>query len=110
MHDGVDLGGADDAGEDRVRRVGPHELGALERHPRVLRVEPDDDLDIRPLLERLRDATTPVGAQPGDEDTHAASLPPQPNHTLRRVRSMSYSASCTMRRMRSDSSITRLRE
>ena len=35
-----------------------------------LRVEPDDDLDVGPLLERLRDATTPVGAQAGDEDTH----------------------------------------
>ena len=72
-----------------------------------LESRPDDDLDVRPLLERLRDPATPVGAQAGDEDTHRV---PQPNQTLRRFRSMSYSASCTMRRMRSDSSITRLRE
>ena len=66
-----------------------HELGALERHPRVVRVEADDDLDVGPLLERLRDAAAPEGAQAGDEDTHAQLLSPQPNHTLRRVRSMS---------------------
>ena len=78
-----------DAGEDRVRRVGPHELRALERHARVLRVEADDDLDVRSLLERLRDATAPVGAQTGDEDAHAHQFLSQPNHTLRRVRSMS---------------------
>ena len=76
---------AHDAGEDRVRRVGAHELGALERDPRVVRVEADDDLDVGPALERLRDAAAPVRRQPGDEDAHGR----YPNQTLRRVRSMS---------------------
>ena len=39
-----------------------------------------------PLLERLRDAAAPVRRQPGDEDAHRRAYP---NHTLRRVRSMS---------------------
>ena len=63
VHDRVDLGRGDDAGEDRVRRVGAHELGALERDPRIVRVDADDDLDVGPLLELLRDAAAPVRRQ-----------------------------------------------
>ena len=62
VHDRVDLGRRDDAGEDRVRRVGAHELGALERDPRIGRVDSDHDLDVGPALELLRDATAPVRA------------------------------------------------
>ena len=63
VQDRVDLRRAHDAGEDRVRRVGAHELGALERDARVARVDADDDLDVGPLLELLRDAAAPVGAR-----------------------------------------------
>ena len=48
---------------------------------------PTIDLDVGPLLERLRDATAPERRQTGDEDAHRGAA--QPNHTLRRVRSMS---------------------
>ena len=54
---------------------------------RIARVDADDDLDVGPLLERLRDAAAPVGRQSGDEDAHRRAA--YPNQTLRRVRSMS---------------------
>ena len=41
--------------------------------------------DVVGLLELLRDAAAPEGAQPGDEDPASH----QPDHTLRRARSMS---------------------
>src|SRR5207302_9495517 len=106
VHDRVDLCGADDACDDRVRGVGAHELGAFELDARFVRVETDDDFDVGPAFERLRDAPAPVGGEPGDENTHRN----YPNQTERRVRNMSYRASCTIRRMRSVSSMTRLRE
>ena len=87
VHDRVDLRGAHDAGEDRVRRVGAHELGAFERCARIARVDADDDFDVGSLFERLREASAPVRRQSGDERAHA--VPAYPNHTLRRLRSMS---------------------
>ena len=70
MQDRVDLRRGNDAGEDRIRRVGAHELGALQRDPRVVRVDTDHDLHVGPALELLRDATTPIRRQTRDEDAH----------------------------------------
>ena len=82
VQDRVDLRRPHDALEDRVGRVGPHELGALERQPRLAGVEPDDRARPPDRLELLREAAAPEGAEPGDEDAHAGA---QPNQTLRRV-------------------------
>ncbi len=68
VQDGVDLRRLHDAGQDRVALVGAHELGALERHRRRAGVEAHDDVDAGVALERLRDASAPERAQPGDED------------------------------------------
>ena len=71
VQDRVDLRGPHDAVEDRVVRVGAHELGALEREPGLVGVEADDRLDAVDLLELLREPAAPEGAEPGDEDAHA---------------------------------------
>ena len=61
--------------EDRVRRVGAHELGVLERQARLGGVEADDDLDVVALLELLGEAAPPEGAETGDEDAHGSAEP-----------------------------------
>ncbi len=73
VQDRVDLRGLDDALEDRVRRVGPHELGAFERQHRFGRVDADDDLDVGASFELLGQAAAPERAQARDEYPHGAS-------------------------------------
>ena len=52
----------------------------------IVRVDADDDLDVGPPFERLRDTAAPIRRKSGDEYAHCRGYP---NHTLRRVRSMS---------------------
>src|SRR5262245_45991022 len=113
VHDRVDLGGAHDAGQDRVALVGAHVLGAVEGHGGLAGVEADDDVDVGLGLQRLRDAAAPERAKPGDEypAPHASALPAAyPNQTLRRRLSMSYSSVWMVWRMSSDVSMILLRE
>ena len=89
MQDRVDLRGANDAGQHVVGRVDPDELGPLERHPRLARVDPDDHVDdgcaSRYCARRLpQNVPSPV--------TRMRTGPPQPRQTLWRARSMSKSA------------------
>ncbi len=70
VQDRVDLRCAHDPVEDRVRRVGPYEFGAFERHRRVLGVDADDDFDVVALFEHLRNPSTPVGAQARHQHAH----------------------------------------
>lgn len=91
MDDRVDLSGPHDPGEDRVVGVDADVLGAFQFDGGLGGVEPDDDLDVGILLERLGDLPAPEGAEAGDEDP-ARPLPVgagHPNQTDRRRRSMS---------------------
>jgi hypothetical protein len=81
----VDLGGLDDAADERVRVGHPHVLGALQLDLRRPAVDADDRLDLGVALERLREPPAPVGRQPGEQD----ALRAHPNQTLRRSPSMS---------------------
>src|SRR5439155_26861471 len=102
-----DLVRPQDAGEDRVALVGPHELGALEGDARLVGVDADDHLDVGIALEGLGHAATPERAQPGDEDAPAHA---QPVQMLLRCRSISHSASWSDVRIASASSMMRLFE
>ena len=90
MHDGVDLGGLHDAGQDRIALVGAHVLGALEGHGGLGRVEAHDHLDVGIPLEGLRHAAPPEGAEAGDENSPTQlGACSQPNQMLPRDRSIS---------------------
>src|SRR5205085_4446424 len=68
--DRVDLRRVHDAGDDRVRGVGADELGALELDAGLVGVEPDDDLDVGPAFERLRDTSSPIRGKAGHKNAH----------------------------------------
>ena len=103
VEDRVDPRRLHDPLEDRERRVGPDVLRPLERQHRLPRVEPDDEVDHRVALERLGEPAPEERPEAGEQDAH------QPNHTLRRLRSRSWSASWIDDRMLSAWSITTLR-
>ena len=109
MDDRVDLGGPHDAVEDGVGLIDANELRPVEGHRRRMAADPDHDLGLGVRLERLDRTTTPEGVGPGDEDAvpHPTA---QPNHTLRRSRSMSNTVSWIWLRICSASSMTRLFE
>ena len=71
MDDGVDLGGLDEAMQDRVRLVGPDELCSVEWHRRIVLAKAKDHLDVRVVLESLYDSPSPEGVSPGDQDALA---------------------------------------
>src|SRR5690606_33535641 len=102
----VDPGGPHDARQDRVALVRADVLGALELDGRLVGAEPDDHVDRRVALDGLGHTTAPEGADPGDQ--HAPAH--QPNHTLRRSRSMSWSSCWMAWRIASEVSMMRLRE
>src|SRR5207247_4020769 len=64
-----------------------HELRAAQLDLRRVAVDPDDRLDARIGLERLRDAPAPVRRQAGDQDAPAGH---QPSQTESRSASMSW--------------------
>src|SRR3954471_1262146 len=66
-----------------------HELRALQLAGRVGRIDADDRLDVRVLLELAREPRSPVRRQAGDEDALRGRLRHQPNQTDFRVLSMS---------------------
>jgi hypothetical protein len=85
VDDRVDLGGLHDPADQRVAVGDLDPLGALELDLRRTAIDADDRLDIGILLEALGQAAAPVGRQAGDED----ALRAHPNHTLRRLPTMS---------------------